>query len=72
MPLMEYTCEACDLDFETLLLGSERAECPDCASVNLVRRWSLPARPTRAGGTENDCPTEGPPCHPACCRLPSL
>ena len=71
MPLMEYTCEACSTDFETLVMGAEKPVCPKCRSARLNRRWSLPARPSKsATGPSADCPTEGPPCNPHCCRLP--
>lgn len=71
MPLMEYTCEACSTDFETLVMGAEKPVCPKCCSARLNRRWSLPARPSKsASGPSADCPTEGPPCNPHCCRLP--
>lgn len=72
MPLMEYTCNACSADFETLVMGDERPCCPKCSSPDLGRRWSLPARPSRqAGAKAGPCPVEGPPCNPHCCRLPS-
>lgn len=72
MPLMEYTCAACSNDFETLVMGSEKARCPKCASPDLNRRWSLPAKPSKqSGGIGQGCPTDAPPCNPHCCRLPS-
>jgi len=43
MPLYEYTCEKCQSDFETLVRGSEKPACPDCGSVKLTKRFSVPA-----------------------------
>ncbi len=42
MPIYEYTCQDCDLDFERLVLGGRTPSCPECESENLARRLSLP------------------------------
>ncbi len=42
MPIYEYTCRDCELDFERLVLGAARPACPGCDSESLVRRLSLP------------------------------
>jgi putative FmdB family regulatory protein len=43
MPLYEYTCESCRQDSEILVRGGERPECPECGSVKLTKRLSVPA-----------------------------
>lgn len=42
MPIYEYTCADCGLDFERLVLGGTRPSCPECESTRLERRISLP------------------------------
>ncbi len=70
MPLYEYSCQECQLEFETLVFDGEKVECPECHGEKLDRRWSMPAKP-RAGSTSlpTACNTDLPPCGPGCCRL---
>ncbi len=42
MPIYEYTCQDCGLDFERLILGGKTPSCPGCDSEKLERRMSLP------------------------------
>ena len=42
MPIYEYTCQDCGLDFERLVLGRKTPTCPGCESERLERRISLP------------------------------
>jgi putative FmdB family regulatory protein len=42
MPIYEYACEACGHEFETLVLGETKPECPSCQSRDLERLLSLP------------------------------
>lgn len=42
MPIYEYRCESCEHEFETLVLGQEKPECPSCQSQELERLLSLP------------------------------
>ena len=42
MPIYEYSCEACGHEFETLVLGETKPECPSCQSQDLKRFLSLP------------------------------
>ncbi len=42
MPIYEYRCEACEHEFETLVLGKDEPECPSCQSHDLARLLSLP------------------------------
>ena len=43
MPIYEYTCNDCQVDFEVLLRGDEQPECPTCGSVRLAKQFSVPA-----------------------------
>ncbi len=40
MPLFEFTCRNCGHRFETLVLGSRRAACPNCSSADLEKLYS--------------------------------
>jgi putative FmdB family regulatory protein len=42
MPIYEYSCESCGHEFETLVLGKTKPECPSCQSQDLKRLLSLP------------------------------
>lgn len=43
MPVFEYSCRACDRQFELLVLGAQQPACPACASEDLEKLLSLPA-----------------------------
>ena len=51
MPIYEYTCKDCGLDFERLVLGRTRPACPGCESARLERRLSLPR--VKSSSTQN-------------------
>jgi putative FmdB family regulatory protein len=64
MPIYEYTCQGCQHDFEALVRGGERVECPDCGSTKLEKRFSVPAAHTSGG----NLPIAGESCgKPSCC-----
>lgn len=69
MPLYEYACQKCEHTFETLVLGDESVECPQCQSQKLERLLSVPARPPESAGLPMRCNSEGPPCGPRCSRF---
>ena len=46
MPIYEYSCPACDDDFEVLVRGSEQPACPACGSRKIERLLSVPAAHT--------------------------
>jgi putative FmdB family regulatory protein len=60
MPLYEYTCESCLRDFELLVRGGERPECPQCGSVKLAKRLSAPAAHVNGGSSLPVCEPRGP------------
>ncbi|MEP7384536.1 MAG: zinc ribbon domain-containing protein [Gemmatimonadota bacterium] len=43
MPLFDYTCKACGVTFEALVLKGKEPVCAGCGSADLERLLSLPA-----------------------------
>ncbi len=64
MPIFEYICKACHHQFEALVYGQEKAECPKCHAAKLEQQLSVfavsakgsssTASPTRACGSCGD------------------
>ncbi|MGZ0172375.1 MAG: FmdB family zinc ribbon protein [Planctomycetales bacterium] len=74
VPIFEYQCEPCSSEFELLIRGDEKAECPSCGNGQIERLFSAPAAPVVSNGSlpmAPSCPpSSAPPCSPICCRLP--
>ena len=74
MPLFEFDCPECGLETELLARRGDAPNCPDCESVPLQKRISVPAAP--GGGSDlpvmpMTCPPPSAgPCGTGCCRLP--
>ena len=45
MPIYEYVCRDCELEFEALLRIDQRPSCQSCGSEQLERLLSVPAAP---------------------------
>ena len=43
MPIFEYRCRSCQVEFETLVRTGDTPACPKCAGVDLEKLLSLPA-----------------------------
>ena len=72
MPIYEYVCRSCRHEFETLVYGSERPECPRCASAELEKQLSAFAAPVASGARSElsgpgACGTCGDPRGPGSC-----
>jgi putative FmdB family regulatory protein len=50
MPIYEYICQKCHHQFEALLYGKEKAQCPKCHATKLEPQLSVFA--VSAGSTE--------------------
>lgn len=81
MPLYEYLCRACSHQFEALVTGDRKAQCPQCASTKLEQQYSsfavgapkgkgqfaksASSRPSKKGG----CGSCGDPRGPGSCSM---
>ena len=54
MPIYEYKCNACGKDFETLVMGSSKPECPACDSRDLSRLMSACGFISKSSGPSGD------------------
>jgi putative FmdB family regulatory protein len=41
MPIFEYKCAACGLEFEKLVFGDAAVSCPNCKSDIVVKKFSV-------------------------------
>lgn len=57
MPIYEYTCQDCQKEFELLIRGKEKPQCPGCGRENLLRSLSVPAAHT-GGSRPSECPVQ--------------
>lgn len=73
MPLYEYSCKACDHQFEALVRGSEAPECPACQGRDLERRLSVFAAHTAGAAPKaaapGPCGACGDPRGPGACSM---
>ncbi|HKN33750.1 MAG TPA: zinc ribbon domain-containing protein [Terriglobales bacterium] len=58
MPIFEYVCKDCNHEFEALVYGQDKAECPKCHSKKLDPQLSVFA--VAAKGTSSSAPEAGP------------
>ena len=76
MPIYEYTCKDCSHEFEALVYGREKAECPKCHSKRLATQLSVFAVAGKSGSSPDTasgaCGTCGDPRGPGACSLPDV
>jgi putative FmdB family regulatory protein len=76
MPIYEYTCKDCSHEFEALVYGREKAECPKCHSKRLVPQLSVFAVAGKSGSSADAasgaCGSCGDPRGPGSCSLPDV
>jgi putative FmdB family regulatory protein len=51
MPIFEYVCKECQHGFEALVLGKQKAECPNCQSKKLEPQLSTFAVSAKGGAS---------------------
>jgi putative FmdB family regulatory protein len=75
MPIFEYVCKECEHEFEALVYGSHKAECPKCHGKKLTPRpsvFAVAAEKARSASSPpaGACGTCGDPRGPGSCSLP--
>jgi putative FmdB family regulatory protein len=74
MPIFEYVCKQCDHEFEALVYGSDKAECPKCHSKKLAPQLSVFAVSAKGASSGSApsmgaCGSCGDPRGPGACSL---
>ncbi|HZU43017.1 MAG TPA: zinc ribbon domain-containing protein [Terriglobales bacterium] len=77
MPIFEYICKQCNRQFEALVYGSEKAECPSCHSKKLEPQLSVFAVATKSSAASpmpsaGPCGSCGDPRGPGACAMRDL
>ncbi len=76
MPIFEYACKECDHEFEALVFGSDKAECPKCHSKKLTPQLSVFAVSSKGASSSaapsGACGSCGDPRGPGSCSLPDM
>ena len=78
MPIFEYVCENCDYEFEALVYGNQKAECPKCHGKKLKTQLSVFAVSGKGASSSSTtpaagaCGTCGDPRGPGSCSMPDL
>ncbi len=60
MPIFEYICQECQHEFEALVFGTQKAECPKCQSKKLEPQLSVFAVSTKSGASSSRPMSAGP------------
>jgi putative FmdB family regulatory protein len=77
MPIFEYICKECKHEFEALVYGSEKTECPACHSKKLEPQLSVFAVATKTSSAPSmtspgPCGRCGDPRGPGACAMGDL
>jgi putative FmdB family regulatory protein len=76
MPIFEYICKECDHQFEALVYGKQKAECPKCHGGKLAPQLSVFAVSAKGDATSapstGACGSCGDPRGPGSCSRPNM
>ena len=80
MPIFEYICKECEHEFEALVFGKQKAECPKCQSKKLEPQISVFAVSAKSGAASQSsmpsasgrCGSCGDARGPGACSLQDL
>jgi putative FmdB family regulatory protein len=84
MPIFEYVCAECNHEFEALVFGKDKAECPKCRSKKLTPKLSVFAVAGKGSSSFSSgasdfssdsggaCGSCGDPRGPGSCSLPDM
>ena len=62
MPIYEYKCEKCGREFEQLVLGSDKPECPTCGDAKVCRQMSCCGFVSKGSGGQTVSSSAGSSC----------
>jgi len=57
MPLFDFVCKKCGREFEALIMGADKPQCPDCGSGKVEKQMSRYA--VRGGGSKGNSSCSG-------------
>ncbi len=60
MPIFEYVCKECQHQFEALIFGTQKAECPKCQSKKLEPQLSVFAVSAKSNSAPSSSIPAGP------------
>jgi len=74
MPIFEYSCKECNHEFEALIFGDHKADCPKCHSKKLAPQLSVFAVSTKSSSSSSSssvgaCGSCGDPRGPGACSM---
>ena len=73
MPIFEYVCKECKHEFEALVFGKDKVECPKCRSKKLEPQLSMFAAVAKGASSSapaaGACGSCGDPRGPGACSL---
>ena len=76
MPIFEYICKDCDHEFETIVFGRDKAECPKCHSRHLAPQLSVFAVASKGSSSSatstGACGACGDPRGPGSCSMSDM
>ena len=76
MPIFEYICQECKHEFEALVFGRDKTECPKCHSRKLAPQLSVFAVSAKSESASSapsgSCGSCGDPRGPGACALRDL
>ncbi|MCU1296366.1 MAG: hypothetical protein JWO91_644 [Acidobacteriaceae bacterium] len=59
MPIFEYSCKECNHEFEALVFGNQKAECPKCHGKKLAPQLSVFAVSSKGASSASSSPSLG-------------
>jgi putative FmdB family regulatory protein len=79
MPIFEYVCKECNHEFEAIVYGSQKADCPKCHGKKLTTQLSVFAVSSKGASSAGSAASSVAPCGscgdergPGACSMPDL
>jgi putative FmdB family regulatory protein len=79
MPIFEYVCKECNHEFEAIVYGSQKADCPKCHGKKLTTQLSVFAVSSKGASSTGSEAVNAGPCGscgdergPGACSMPDF